>query len=45
MDQQIETVQTEAVDFGSEINTHEVDRLTLGRQSFNDSDKDNYFEG
>ncbi|MGW2305869.1 hypothetical protein [Streptomyces sp. NPDC001809] len=36
---------TPAVDFAAEINTHDVAELTLGRQSFNDSDKSNYFEG
>ncbi|MFF8412845.1 hypothetical protein [Streptomyces omiyaensis] len=34
-----------AVDFTTEINLHQVAELTLGRQVFNDSDKDNYFEG
>ncbi|MET7756053.1 hypothetical protein ABZT27_15255 [Streptomyces sp. NPDC005389] len=40
-----QTAATPAVDFAGEINTHDVAELTLGRQSFNDSDKDNYFEG
>ena len=31
--------------FAPQINTHPVAALTLGRQTFNDSDKDNYFEG
>ncbi|MFF7816031.1 hypothetical protein ACFZCF_29490 [Streptomyces sp. NPDC007945] len=44
MAEQIQTTVT-AVDFTAEINTYEVDELTLGRQAFNDSDKDNYFEG
>ncbi|XUM00269.1 hypothetical protein ACQ86F_25500 [Streptomyces venezuelae ATCC 10712] len=34
-----------AVDFTAEVNVHPVAELTLGRQVFNDSDKDNYFEG
>jgi hypothetical protein len=34
-----------AVDFAPQISTHPVATLTLGRQSFNDSDKSNYFEG
>ncbi|MFE4305666.1 hypothetical protein [Streptomyces sp. NPDC056891] len=34
-----------AVDFTAEVNVHPVAELTLGRQTFNDSDKDNYFEG
>ncbi|MFF5333233.1 hypothetical protein [Streptomyces sp. NPDC013181] len=31
--------------FAPQISTHPVATLTLGRQVFNDSDKDNYFEG
>lgn len=31
--------------FAPQISTHPVSTLTLGRQVFNDSDKDNYFEG
>ncbi|WP_435970222.1 hypothetical protein [Streptomyces sp. Qhu_M48] len=47
MPEQIETTvpAVPAVDFTAEVNVHPVDELTLGRQTFNDSDKDNYFEG
>ncbi|MFB7918562.1 hypothetical protein [Streptomyces sp. NPDC056061] len=31
--------------FAPQISTHPVATLTLGRQTFNDSDKSNYFEG
>ncbi|MCX4902554.1 hypothetical protein [Streptomyces sp. NBC_00892] len=31
--------------FAPQISTHQVATLTLGRQTFNDSDKANYFEG
>lgn len=31
--------------FDPQISTHPVAALTLGRQTFNDSDKSNYFEG
>lgn len=31
--------------FAPQISTHPVAALTLGRQTFNDSDKSNYFEG
>ncbi|MFD7409383.1 hypothetical protein ACFV7R_43705 [Streptomyces sp. NPDC059866] len=31
--------------FTPQVSTHPVATLTLGRQSFNDSDKSNYFEG
>jgi hypothetical protein len=31
--------------FAPQVSTHTVKNLTLGRQSFNDSDKSNYFEG
>ncbi|MHC5908565.1 hypothetical protein ACVNF4_32490 [Streptomyces sp. S6] len=27
------------------LSSADVDEVTLGRQTFNDSDKDNYFEG
>ncbi|WP_432061528.1 hypothetical protein [Streptomyces sp. S1] len=33
------------VDFGTEINTHPVDDLTLGTYTGRYEDKDNYFEG
>jgi hypothetical protein len=31
--------------FAPQVSTHPVATLTLGRQTFNDSDKSNYFEG
>ncbi|EPH45344.1 hypothetical protein ABT390_35550 [Streptomyces aurantiacus] len=31
--------------FAPQISAHPVATLTQGRQTFNDSDKDNYFEG
>ncbi|MFD8964238.1 hypothetical protein ACFV0C_04425 [Streptomyces sp. NPDC059568] len=31
--------------FAPQISTHPMAALTLGRQTFNDSDKSNYFEG
>ncbi|MGW1433546.1 hypothetical protein ACWD6K_33625 [Streptomyces sp. NPDC002431] len=31
--------------FAPQTSTHPVATLTLGRQTFNDSDKANYFEG
>jgi hypothetical protein len=31
--------------FAPHVVAHPVDELTLGRQSANDSDKSNYFEG
>ncbi|WBB58655.1 hypothetical protein O7599_23900 [Streptomyces sp. WMMC500] len=31
--------------FAPQVSTYPVPALTLGRQTFNDSDKDNYFEG
>ncbi|MEU2670392.1 hypothetical protein ABZ622_16240 [Streptomyces sp. NPDC007164] len=33
------------VTFAPQISVHLVATLTLGRQTFNDSDKANYFEG
>ncbi|WP_445402587.1 hypothetical protein ACSMX9_13595 [Streptomyces sp. LE64] len=39
------TTTPSARGFAPQVNTHPVGTLTLGRQSFNDSDKANYFEG
>jgi len=32
------------VTFAPQVSTHQVATLTLGRKTFNDSDKSNYFE-
>ncbi|MFB7398289.1 MULTISPECIES: hypothetical protein [unclassified Streptomyces] len=40
-----EQTTTPAVDFAGEINTHEVDELTLGTYTGRIPDKDNHFEG
>ncbi|MDT0495234.1 hypothetical protein RM717_32580 [Streptomyces griseus] len=38
-------MSTVAGGFAPAVDTHPVAAFTLGRQVFNDSDKDNYFEG
>lgn len=44
-EQSAEQVTDVLAGFAPQVAVHSVDALTLGRQTFNDADKSNWFEG